>query len=113
MPKNKGLHKKVRSAEDEALWDYVSGQIPADKAHDYELEHIDDPFWNDAAEGLAEMKDPALAKKMQLQLQKQIISQTQSRKDKRKRSFQQSSLIAVFVLLVLVVILYFLLSYMK
>lgn len=112
MPKNKGFNKKGRSAEDEALWDYVSGQLPADKAHDYELEHIDDPFWNDAAEGLSEMKDPALVKKMQLQLQQQIINQTQSRKEKRRRNFQPSSLIAVFVLLTLVVILYLLLFYL-
>ncbi len=113
MPTNKGFNKKGRSDEDEALWDYVSGQLPADKAHDYELEHIDDPFWNDAAEGLAEMKDPALVKKMQLQLQQQIINQTQSRKEKRKRNFQSSSLIAVFVLLILVVILYLVLFYLK
>lgn len=113
MPKNKGFNKKVRSTEDEALWEYVSGQLPADKAHDYEMEHLDDPFWNDAAEGLAAIKDPALAKKMQLQLQQQIINQTQSRKEKRKRSFQQSSFIAVFVLLMLVVILYLVFFYLK
>lgn len=113
MPKNKGFQKKERSAEDEALWAYSSGQIPVDKAHDFELAHIDDPFWNDAAEGLAEVKDPAMAKKMQLQLQQQIISQTQSRKQKRKRNFQQSAMIAVFVLLLLVIILYLVLSNMK
>lgn len=113
MPKNKGFHKTERSTEDEALWAYSSGQVPVDKAHDYELAHIDDPFWNDAAEGLAEVKDPALAKKMQLQLQQQIVSQTQSRKQKRKRNFQQSAMIAVFVLLLLVMILYLVLAYMK
>ncbi|OJV52022.1 MAG: hypothetical protein BGO31_10190 [Bacteroidetes bacterium 43-16] len=113
MSGNKEFHKKQRSAQDEALWDYISGQLPVDKAHDYELEHIDDPFWNDAAEGLGSLKDPALAKKMQLQLQQQIVRQTQSRKEKRRKSFQQSSLIAVFVLLILVILLSLLLVYMK
>ncbi len=113
MSKNKGFNKKVRSDEEDALWEYVSGQLPADKAHDYEREHIDDPFWNDAAEGLAAIKDPALVKKMQLQLQQQILSQTQSRKEKRRRNFQPSSLLAVFVLLTLVVLLYLVFVYLK
>lgn len=101
MSKNRVSSKQGTEQE---LWDYVSGNLSAGEAHAKEMEHVDDPFWNDAVDGLGEVENKEQLRKMQMQLQQQLRQQTQKRKQKRKGNFSQAAIIAIlFVLLLLII----------
>ncbi|RQO31465.1 hypothetical protein DBR32_05755 [Taibaiella sp. KBW10] len=105
MSKHKIPYQKERLNEEEQLWNYVSGSMPPDKAHDTESDKLDDPFWNDAVEGLEQLEDKQKIKNITVQLQQQIRKQTAS-KGKKKKGIQghwQGMVITVLLLLLIVI----------
>lgn len=89
--------------KEKELWEYVNNQLPNENAHAQELENVDDPFWNDAVEGLSLIEDKEHIKKLNAQLQKQIKQRTANRKENRKKNYIQISLIAIFILLLIMI----------
>ena len=105
MAKRKNVHNRP---EEDILWDYVSGKLPEQAHNDQERAHFDDPFWNDAVEGLEQTKDRESLRRIQIELQKQVTQRTSKRKGKRKVGFIQIAILGIIVILLLAILSYFL-----
>lgn len=95
--------------EEEILWDYVSGNLPEQAHNDQERAHFDDPFWNDAVEGLEQTKDKEALRRIQVELQKQVTQRTGKRRKKKNVVFLQIAILGIIVILLLAFLAYFLL----
>ncbi|WP_222166897.1 hypothetical protein [Edaphocola aurantiacus] len=105
MSNRKQPYQQPKPNEEEALWQYVSGDLPPEKAHLLEADKVDDPFWNDAVEGLQQLGDSQKIRKVTAQL-KQQAHKTAGSKDRKKsmqRHQQHNILITVLILLLLLV----------
>ncbi|MEO6404480.1 MAG: hypothetical protein ABIY51_00085 [Ferruginibacter sp.] len=95
--------------EQEKLLQYLNNHLDASEAHEVEKQLNEDPFLNDAMEGLQELKQKSTLPVTLHQLNKNLKKQINSSKKKRaeKISFQQPWIYyTIIILLVLCVIAY-------
>lgn len=96
--------------DDKKLMDYLNEQLSKQESHDLEALMADDPFVNDAVEGLAEFSDKQSLDVYVDQLNRDLHKQLEKKKkrrEKRKLPNQQWTLVAVVVLLLICIIAYF------
>ena len=108
MSNRKQPYQQPKPDEEEALWQYVSGGLPPEDAHLLEADKVDDPFWNDAVEGLQQLGDSQNIRKVTARL-KQQAHKVAGSKGKRKslQRYQQHNIIVTVLILLLVLICYF------
>lgn len=103
------LSNSNKDIDNQQLMDYLSNHISQADSHHLEENMADDPFTNDAVEGLQQFKP---TKDLQLyveqlnnDLQKQI-AKNKKRKDKRKIKDQPYTYFAIILILLLLIICY-------
>ena len=98
------LNKEI---EQDKLLDYLNKNLSADEAHEVEKQMADDPFMDDAVEGLSEFENKnnlsAYVQLLNLDLQKQL-DKKKKRKEKRKLKDKPWVYFAIILLLVLIVV---------
>lgn len=96
-----------KDAGQEKLLEYLNRQLDETANHDFERQMVDDPFMDDAVEGLSEIKNKQdltnLAAELNLKLKKQL-DQKKQKKAKRSFTMQPATYVAIFTLLLLIVI---------
>lgn len=102
--------------DDKKLMDYLNEQLSKQESHDLEALMADDPFVNDAVEGLAEFSDKksldVYVDELNRDLQKQL-DKKKKRREKRKLPDQQWTYVAIVVLLLICIIAYFVIKRQK
>jgi hypothetical protein len=97
------LNKEI---EQDKLLDYLNKNLSATEAHDIERQMADDPFVNDAVEGLSEIKKTnitAYTEQLNYNLQKQI-QKKKDKKEKRKLKNEPWLYYAIILILLLCII---------
>lgn len=103
-------HKEL---EDQQLMDYLSGKMQQHEIHDMEAQMLEDPFLEDAMEGLSTISSTKEVNTNVAALRKNLHQQLQKKKEKKKRRNNLSSYwtyIAILVVLVTIVVSYFVLK---
>lgn len=104
------LNKEV---EQEKLLDYLNKKLSAGEAHEIEKQMADDPFMDDAMEGLGEFKNTAAlndyVQQLNQNLQKQL-SKKKQRKEKRRLKDQPWLYFTIILILILAIISYVLIQ---
>jgi len=107
------LNKEI---EQEKLLDYLNKNLAASEVHDLEKQMADDPFMNDAVEGLQQMRSTkdmqAYVQQLNDDLHKQLAKK-KTRREKRKLKDQSLLYITIVILLVLAVVGYLMIKQMK
>jgi hypothetical protein len=102
--------------DDKKLMEYLNEQLSKQERHDLEALMADDPFVNDAVEGLAEFSNKknldGYVEQLNRDLQKQL-DKKKKRREKRKLPDQQWTYVAVVVLLLICIIAYFVIKRQK
>jgi hypothetical protein len=102
--------------DDKKLMEYLNEQLSKQESHDLEALMADDPFVNDAVEGLAEFSNKksldVYVEQLNRDLQKQL-DKKKKRRVKRKLPDQQWTYVAVVVLLLICIIAYFVIKRQK
>lgn len=96
-----------KDIEQEKLLDYLNKKLSDADAHEVEKQMADDPFMNDAVEGLEHFKNKESLLLLVEQLNNDLKKQTakkNKRKEKRKLKDQPWIYITVITLLLLVII---------
>jgi hypothetical protein len=95
--------------DDQRLMDYLNEQLSKQDSHDLERLMADDPFINDAVEGLSQLDNKkdlsGYVEQLNRSLQKQL-DKKKKRREKRQLPNQQWTYLAIFVLLLLCIITY-------
>jgi hypothetical protein len=103
------LSNGKKDNEQDKLLQYLQKKLPGSEAYELEKQMNEDPFLNDAIEGLQEMSDtkdiPSLVQDLNAALKKQL-EKKKSRKEKRKWKQQPFTYYSIVILLVLIVIAY-------
>lgn len=98
------LNKEI---EQEKLLDYLNKNLSAGEAHEVEKQMADDPFMNDAIEGLSEFENQnnlsAYVQLLNIDLQKQL-DKKKKRKEKRRLKDKPWVYFAIILLLILIII---------
>jgi hypothetical protein len=106
------LNKEI---EQDKLLDYLNKNLSAAEAHDIEKQMADDPFVNDAVEGLSNINKTninAYTEQLNYNLQKQIKKKA-ARKEKRKLKNEGWIYYAIILLLLLCIIGYLVIKRMN
>jgi hypothetical protein len=102
--------------DDKRLMDYLQQQLSKQDSHELERMMADDPFVNDAVEGLEQFgnkKDlTGYVEQLNRDLQKQL-DKKKKRREKRRLPDQQWAYVAIFVLLLLCIIAYVIIKRQK
>lgn len=92
--------------EQEKLLDYLNKNLSAQEAHEIEKQMTDDPFLDDAMEGLDEFKDKnhlsAYVQLLNIDLQKQL-DKKKKRKEKRRLKDKPWVYFAIILLLIIII----------
>ena len=110
------LSNSNKDIDNQKLMDYLAGKLSGDDKHEVEKWMNENPFVNEAIEGLQSVKEPeqvnAYIQKLNTQLSKQL-----SQKPKRRTHKVQINLlyaiIAILIILVLVVVAFMVIQRMK
>jgi cytochrome c-type biogenesis protein CcmH/NrfG len=104
------LNNSNKDIDNQHLMDYLSQQLSKQESHDLEKMMLDDPFVNDAVEGLEQLpgkKSMAISvEQLNRDLQKQLAKK-KNRKEKRKLKEQPWVYFAIILLLILTIVCYF------
>lgn len=101
------LSASNKDIDNQKLMDYISGKLSAEQKHEVEKLMADNPFLNEAVEGL-QQAGTANSEKAVEQINKQLRSQLQQRKRKRARELfpvSKWTYVAVLIILMLAVLL--------
>ncbi len=110
------LSDSNKDIDNQKLMDYISGKLSEEAKHEVEQWMIDNPFFDEAVEGLEQAGD---AKKVQSSvdhINKQLLKylqQRKKRKEKRQIMFNGWAYVAVVIILLLAVLVYFVISHLK
>ena len=103
------LSNSNKDIDNQQLMDYLSQQLSQAKGHDIEKSMADDPFINDAVEGLQHFKPPkdllVCVDQLNNDLKKQI-AKNKKRKQKRRLKDQPYTYFAIILILLLLIICY-------
>lgn len=80
------LSESNKEIDNQKLMDYVSGKLSAEQKHEVEKWMIDNPFFNEAVEGLQQAGNEKDVKASVDQLNKQLRIYLKQRKRKRERN---------------------------
>lgn len=103
------LSNSNKDIDNQQLMDYLSNQLSNTEKHDLEQKMADDPFINDAVEGLQQITDKGKLAGYTEQLNKELKRQTEKNKkhkNKRKWKDQPYTYFAVILILLLIIICY-------
>jgi cytochrome c-type biogenesis protein CcmH/NrfG len=104
------LNNSNKDIDNQHLMDYLSQQLSKQESHELEKMMVDDPFINDAMEGLEQLpgkKSMAISvEQLNRDLQKQLAKK-KNRKEKRKLKEQPWVYFAIILLLILTIVCYF------
>ena len=97
----------IAEMDEESLLSYINGTMSADRQYQLEALLENDPFLNDAVEGLAEVKDKerlkAIAQQINQQLRKQIQTRRKERRTKKRVTDKWGWIFVVTILLLLLI----------
>jgi hypothetical protein len=102
-----------KDIDNQRLMDYISSHVSKQEGHEIEKTMAEDPFINDAIEGLQDFKP---AKDIQLSIDqlnndlKKQIAKNKKWKDKRKINDQPYTYFAIILILLLLIISYIMLK---
>jgi hypothetical protein len=103
------LSKSNKDIDNQQLMDYLSQQLSQAKGHDIEKSMAEDPFVNDAVEGLQNFKPTkdlqVYVDQLNSDLKKQI-TKNKKRKEKRRLKDQPYTYFAIILILLLLIICY-------
>lgn len=112
---SKDLHKILgnlnKEAGQEKLLEYLNKQLDGEKLHEFEKHLLDDPFMNDAAEGLDLVKDKEDLSNITKQLNRDLKKQLAGRKKEKQILFfnQPWAYVAIILIIFLILIAFFVL----
>ena len=106
------LSNSNKDIDNQKLMDYLSGKLSAAEKHELEKQMAESELVNDAVEGLQQFKDQRKLEVYVDQLQKQLNSYIQKKKERRKPKwfrgqYDQWILLSVIIVLLLIIIAYF------
>ena len=98
------LANSNKDIDNQLLMDYLSGKLSAEKSHEVEKMMADDDLFNDAMEGLQQVKDKrdiqTYVEQMNRSLQKSLAKKRR-RRDKRRLKEGPWGYIAIIVIIML------------
>ena len=94
--------------KEKELWDYVSGKMSSEEAQQSEAAHAQDPFWQDAVEGLQSFEEKNRLPGIAAGLKNQLLRDTKRRRPARAKIGDQQMLIVVTLLILALVIIAYL-----
>lgn len=103
------LSNSNKDIDNQKLMDYLSGKLSQQEQHELEKEMADNELVNDAVEGLKSMKDQQAIQSYVEQLNKNLHTQLQQKKDKRRKKRLKDEpyiYLAIVLVLALIVIAY-------
>ena len=107
------LSNSNKDIDNQALLNYLSKQATAEKQHEIEQSMADDPFLNDAIEGLQEIKSGELLPDYVNQLNGELLrnlSEKKKRRTKRRWKDQPYTYVAILLVLIILIVCYELLK---
>lgn len=107
------LSDSNKEIDNQKLMDYISGKLSAEQKHEVEKWMIDNPFFNEAMEGLQNAGGEKKVKASVDEINSALRKYLQQRKKKRSRYFADVNYwtyIAVIFILALAVLVYFVLQ---
>jgi ferric-dicitrate binding protein FerR (iron transport regulator) len=104
------IEKSTQAPEDKLL-KYLSGAMDEQQRHQYEMENQEDPFWQDAVDGLQQVEDKQQLSAIKLELQSRLLKAGSMRKKRRKNDFVKYATIAILVVLLLGILAYVLIHF--
>jgi anti-sigma factor RsiW len=109
------LSDSNKDIDNQKLMDYISGKLSAEQKHEVEKWMIDNPFFNEAVEGLQNAdskKVSANVDEINAALRK-YLKHRKVRREKNIFPVNMWTYVAVFFILVLAVVVYLILHYMR
>ena len=109
------LSDSNKDIDNQKLMDYISGKLSAEEKHEVEKWMIDNPFFNEAVEGLQNTdakKIPHSVDEINAALRK-YLKQRKVRREKNLFPMNIWTIVAVLFVLVLAVVVYLILHYMR
>ena len=105
------LSNSNKDIDNQKLMDYLSGKLSAAETHELEKQMAENAMVNDAVEGLQQFKDQKKLEAYVDQLQRQLNSYIEKKKERRKPKwfrgqYDQWIFLAVIVILLLIIIAY-------
>ena len=101
------LSNNNKDIDNQQLMDYLSQQLSDAGSHEVEKAMTDDPFMNDAVEGLQQIENTkrmeAYAELLNRDLQKQI-AKNKKQKSKRRWKDQPYTYVSILIILILMII---------
>jgi len=111
------LSNSNKDIDNQKLMDYLSGKLSAKEKHELEKQMADNEMINDAVEGLQQFKDQKKLDVYVDQLQKQLNTYIEKKKERRKRSitskYDQWIYFSIILVLLLIVIAYVIITKLK
>ena len=110
------LSNSNKDIDNQKLMDYISGKLSAEEKHEVEQWMIDNNFESEAIEGIQKVKNQKELQAYVDQLNKDLhsyISQKRQRREKRKIREAPWAYLAVFLILILIIIAYFVIQQAK
>ena len=110
------LSNSNKDIDNQKLMDYISGKLSAEEKHEVEQWMIDNNFESEAIEGIQKVKNQKELQAYVDQLNKDLhsyISQKRQRREKQKIREAPWAYLAVFLILILIIIAYFVIQQAK
>lgn len=109
------LSDSNKEIDNQKLMDYISGKLSAEQKHEVEKWMVDNPFFNEAIEGLQGKNEKKLKASVD-EINGALHKYLQQRKKKRERNifqFNYWTYVAVVFILALAILIYFMLHHLK
>lgn len=107
------LSNSNKDIDNQQLMDYLANQLSSAKTHEMESEMADDPFLNDAVEGLEQIEPTEKINNYTIQLNQElqkIITKNKKAKEKRRWKDSPVSYLVIITVLLFLVLCFFLLK---
>jgi hypothetical protein len=92
-----------KDIEQEKLLEYLNRTLTTEEQHDLESQINDDPFMSDAMEGLGEIQNSEKISLMLYQLNKNLKTQLEKKKKRKKRAIFETPWLYYTVIFLLIV----------
>ena len=107
------LSESNKDIDNQKLMDYISGRLSDESKHEVEKWMIDNPFFNEAVEGLEQAGGETKVRSSVDQINRQLakyLQQKKTRKEKRKLRSNPWTYVAVVIILFLAILIYLVVS---
>jgi anti-sigma factor RsiW len=109
------LSDSNKDIDNQKLMDYISGKLSAEQKHEVEKWMVDNPFFNEAVEGLQNADAKKVSANVE-EINNSLRRYLQLKKQKRQRNLfpvNMWTVVAVLFVLILAVVVYLILQYMR